>query len=261
VAVNNKLNWLTRPLSWAIVLGFVGLFCGVMAQPLLLADPSNVAPVIGIVVTGPIGLVLGALLGGLSDLLHLNTKKNLSLLAIAVIAGSVGTLYLMVSEYSPTVRLIDAEIIGCEQVDQLLASQTKKWSEWVVREVRAGNRDFRPNWQQEIPDMLRAQPGVVLSVRIYQEAWAREQKWRWGGISKRVDNWKDVNETKQVFAPVADPTPHSVCERFVIGERKFASEAWETSNPMPPKELSRFLWLPVLQQVPPEYIRYIPKTK
>jgi hypothetical protein len=226
-----------------------------MAQPILLADPSNVAPVIGIVVTGPIGLVLGAMLGGLSSLLNLNTKQNLLSLAIAAIAGTIGTLYLMVSEYSPTIRLIDAKIVGCERVDLLLASQAKFWSELAAnKNIRA-----RLNWEQDIPNMVQAQPGVVLTIQIYQEAWVREQQWRWGGISNRVDNWKQINETKQVFAPVADHVPRSPCERFVIGERKFSSEVWETSKSEPPEELSRFLWLPVFQQVPPEYVRYIPK--
>lgn len=253
----NRPKSQVRPFIWAIALGFVGLFCGAMAQPLLLADPSNVAPVIGIVVTGPIGLVLGAMLGGMSSLLNLNTKQNLLSLVIAAIAGTIGTLYLMVSEYSPTIRLVDAEILGCRKIDNLLESQTKFWSELAAnKNIRA-----RPNWEQDIPNMVQTQSGVVLSIQIYQEAWVREQQWRWGGISKRVDSWKQINETKQAFAPVADPAPRSPCELFVIGERKFSSEVWETSNSEPPEELSRFLWLPLFKQVPPEYVRYIPKTK
>ncbi len=255
--INRPQSKVLRAFVWPIVLGFVAFVCGVMGQSLLLAEMDNAAPVIGLF-TGPIGLSVGIFLGVLSSRYHLSTKQNLFFLAIAVVAVSVGTLYLTVSEYRETIQLVDAEIVACEPVDKLLASQTKFWSE-VAADQNKLNKRVRPNWEQDIPGMVRAQPGAVLTVRIYQEAWVREQKWRWGEISKRVDNWKNVNETKQVFAHVADPAPHSVCERFVIGERKFASETWETSNPTPPIELSHFLWLPVFQPVPPEYTRFIPK--
>ena len=251
-----------RTFIWAIVLGFVAFVCGVMGQSLLLAKMDNAAPVLGVIV-GPIGLVVGAILGDLSTRYHLSRKQNLLSLVVAVVIVSVGTVYMAVGEFDPTIRLIDAEIVGCREVDKLLASQTQRWSEApaVIRAIKERYKDARPNWLQEIPDMVRAEPGAVLTIRIYQEAWVREQKWRWGGISKKVDSWKHINETKQVFAPVADPAPNSVCEAFTIGERKFSSEAWETSNSTPPDKLSSFLWLSVFQQVPAEYVRYIPRTK
>jgi hypothetical protein len=256
VAGFNVPKWVARPFIWAVVLGFFGFICGFFGAGLLLADMGSAAPLLGIVVVGPIAF-LGVLLGELSALLRLSTRQNLVFLAIVMTAVSVGTLYLAVSEYDQTIRLVEAEIVNCEKVDQLLTSQAKMWSGVVARP----HTNARPNWEQEIPDMLRAQPGVVLTMRIYQEAWVREQRWRWGGVSQRVDDWKSVNETKQVFAAIADPVPHSPCERFTIGERRFSAVAWEKSNNTPPEKLSRFLWLGVIQQVPPEYVRYIPKPK
>jgi hypothetical protein len=231
-----------------------------MGQSLFLAQMDNAAPVLGIII-GPIGFALGAFLGALSTRYHLSTRQNLLFLAIAATVVSVGTLYLAVFGYKETIKLVDAEIVGCEQVDKLLASQTRMWSEApaVNRAIRERYRDARPNWQQEIPDMLRARPGAVLTIRIYQEAWVREQKWRWGGISQKVDNWKTTNETQQVFAHVADPGPNSVCEPFTVGERRYSALVYEPSYGTPPATLPAFLWLYVLQQVPSEYVRYIPK--
>ena len=243
--------------TWVFTLGFVGFICGYFGQALLLAAQSDAAPLFGIVVSGPIGLFVGVLLGAWSTRLQLTNKQNLAYLLIAVIAVAVGTLYLAVSKYNETIQLVDAEIIGCEQVEQLLASQAKMWSEVAARP----HTNARPNWEQEIPDMLRAQPGVVLTMRIYQEAWVKEQRWSWGGVSQRVDDWQSVNETKQVFADIAEPVPHSPCKSFTIGERRFSALAWEKSNPTPPAKLPEFLWLYELQQVPPEYVRYIPRHK
>lgn len=263
MAAINHLNWFARPLIWAIVLGFVGFIFGYYGQDILLVAPGSAAPLIGIVVTGPIGFLVGLLLGGLSARIHLSTKQNLIFLAIAALASSVGTLYFTVSEYRPAIWLVDAEIVGCEQVDQLLERKTKHWSREVIRVKKEGIIDPRPNWEQEIPDMLQAKPGAVLSIRIYQEAWINEQKWSWGSISRRADSWKSVNENLQVFAPIiiTDPVQHSLCERFVLGERRFFALRSEHSNDYPPSKLAEFLQLRVLQQVPPEYIRYIPTPK
>lgn len=253
--INRQVSF-ARMIIWTITLGLVGFICGSMGQSLLLAEMDNAAPVIGLF-TGPIGLFVGAFLGALSTRFQLSPRQNLLSLVISLIIGSVGTLYLTVSEFTPTIQLVDAEIVGCESVDKRLVSQTKMWSEVAARP----HTNARPNWEQEIPDMLRAQPGVVLTMRIYQEAWVREQRWRWGGVSQRVDDWLSANETKQVFAAIAEPVSHLPCESFTIGERRFSALVWEKSNPTPPATLPAFLWLYVLQQVPPEYIRYIPKPK
>jgi hypothetical protein len=171
---------------------------------------------------------------------------------------AAGTLYLAVSDYSEAGWLVYVEVTGCERVDRLLESQTKMWSEVVTSPAKIGSA--RPNWKRDVPDMLLAQPGVVLTVRILQEVRVREQKWRWGGISRKVDAWRSTNKTNQVFAGVAESASHSPCERFAIGERRYSALVWEQANDTPPEKLPAFLRLYVLQQVPPEYVRYMPKT-
>lgn len=258
VTTANRPKPSARTYTWAIALGLVGFICGYFGALKLLADPGGAAPVLGFF-TGPLGLLVGALFGMWSTRFNLSSKQNLVFFIIAMIAVAVGTLYLAVSEYKETIRLVDAEIIGCEKVDRLLASQTKMWSEVVVRPTKIGSA--RPNWQQEISDMLLAQPGVVLTIRIHQEAWVREQQWRWGGISKRVDAWRSIYETTKAFAAITDSEPISPCERFVLGERRFSALVWKKSNDTPPANLPSFLELFVIQDIPPEYVRYIPKTK
>lgn len=258
---NNRPQSQVRTFIWAIVLGLVGLICGYSGQLLLLKNGDSLGPLLGIFFTGPIGLFLGILLGELSTRYRLSTGQNLLYLAIAVIVGSVGTLYLTVAEYKPIIKLVDAEIVGCEKIDKLLASQAKYWSEGDAANPRPR---VRPSWEQDIRDMVRAEPGAVLTMRIYRQAWVREQRWSWGDVSQSVDNWKSINETKQVFAAIADSVSYSPCESFTLGERRFSSVIWEETTSkdfLPTEKISRFLWLPVLQQVPPEYVRYLPKSK
>lgn len=249
-----------RTWAWGVVLGIVGFICGYAGQPLLLKSGDSLGPLLGFL-TGPVGVVVGLLLGERSTKYRLDTGQNLLALALAAVAVGGGTLYLTVAEFDPIARLVDAEIVGCERIDKLLASQTEMWSEVAVRAIRNGDADARPNWKPEIADMLQGPAGAVLTVRIYQAAWVSQQEWRWGSISRRVGRWKNVDETERVFAAVSDPVPPSPCERFVIGERKYSALVDERTNVTPPSKLSAFLWLDALQQVPPEYVRYIPKPR
>lgn len=250
-----------RTFIWAILLGFVGFYFGARGQFILLEKQANLAPLLGVILTGPAGLLVGILMGELSTRYRLSTRKNLLFLAIAVVVVGGGSLYMTVAEFDPTIRLVDAEIVGCEKIDELLASQAKHWSEGDAANPRPR---ARPNWEQDIRDMVRAEPGVVLTMRIYRQAWVREQRWSWGDVSQSVDNWKSINETKQVFVAIADSVSHSPCQGFTLGERRFSSVIWEETTSkdfLPTEKISRFLWLPVLQQVPPEYVQYLPKSK
>lgn len=244
-----------RVATWSVVLGSVGLLCGYFGPLQLLAEPGSAAPLLGIFVTGPLGFVLGGLLGWLSVALHWNTKQNVLLFAFAVIAGASSSLFLAVSDYKASGRLADGEIVGCEKVDQLLAAKTKEWSEIVAKAKYA---NVRRNWKEEIPSMVSAQPGAVLSLRIYRETSAREQRWRWGETSRKVDDWKSTDKVVQVFGPVSGTTSLSPCEQFVVGERRFFRLVWEKSNDTPPSRVTAFLGLYVLQDVPPEYRDYLP---
>lgn len=243
----------TQIIIWAATLGVVGLVCGYSGQFWLLKTGDSLGPMLGIILTGPAGFVVGIVLGGFSSKYQLTAWHNVLFLAIAALIVGIGSLYLTVAEYKPVVRLVDAEIVGCEPPDKLLADQTKHWSE------RIGTTPNRPNWQQEIPVMVQTQPGAVLTIRIHREAWVRQQQWRWGEVSIKADRWKSANETKKVFVAINSPGSPAACVHFAVGARRYSSLTWEEFDLIPPEKLSRFLWLPVLQQVPATYVRYLPE--
>jgi hypothetical protein len=243
-----------RYLVWAFTLGAVGLVCGYSGQFWLLKTGDSLGPMLGIILTGPAGFILGIVLGGLSSKYQLNAWRNVLFLAIAILVVGVGSLYLTVSDYHPVIQLVDAEIIGCETPDKLLVDQTKYWSE-------AQGTPNRPNWQQELPEMVRTQPGAVLTLRIHRETQVRQQHWRWGEVSTKVDRWKNTNETKKAFGASTSSDSHSLCGQFTVGARHYSSLAWEEFDLIPPEKLSSFLWLPVLQQVPAAYISYLPNDR
>lgn len=78
---------------WALAIGATGFVCG-YAGPLWLAPDSNQGPLLGIFLTGPAGLVLGALLGLVMKLLKVSYQVSLAWLLGTCAVVALGSLYL-----------------------------------------------------------------------------------------------------------------------------------------------------------------------
>ena len=65
--------YLPRVLMFALITGAVGFSAGFFG-PMLLAPDANQGPLLGILITGPLGILLGALLG-LADA-HRRSRKH-----------------------------------------------------------------------------------------------------------------------------------------------------------------------------------------
>ena len=74
-----------RMLRWAGALGGVGFLCGFIG-PIFLTPDSNIAPMIGIVFTGPGGTLLGAVIGGVLRLFDVSPHaEKRALVATAMV--------------------------------------------------------------------------------------------------------------------------------------------------------------------------------
>ena len=68
-----------RTYIWATLLGSVGFYFGYDGQFLLLKETGDtLAPLLGVFLTGPAGLVLGILLGTLSTRLQLGARQHVA---------------------------------------------------------------------------------------------------------------------------------------------------------------------------------------
>jgi hypothetical protein len=81
-----------RIVLWTVVLGIVGFLSGFVG-PILLAPDANQGPLLGLFLTGPGGLIVGAMLGSLASLLRLSRKTNIRALAVVSILLAAITLY------------------------------------------------------------------------------------------------------------------------------------------------------------------------
>lgn len=75
-------------LRWAGVLGLVGFLCGFIG-PMVLTPQSNIGPIIGILMTGPGGALLGAVIGGVLAFFDLPHRKKRRALAATAFAEAV----------------------------------------------------------------------------------------------------------------------------------------------------------------------------
>lgn len=93
---------ITRVLSWAFVVGFIGFAAGFFG-PMILSPDSNQGPLLGILITGPLGVVLGFIIGVLRELLGARESSGAVLARIG-----------MLKQWPPSLkaRRIIAGIIG-----------------------------------------------------------------------------------------------------------------------------------------------------
>ncbi|MEW6743962.1 MAG: hypothetical protein AB1486_14520 [Planctomycetota bacterium] len=227
--------------------GVAGLICGYFGTFLLAAEPSNVAPVIGILITGPLGLALGAVVGALLGLTRCPTIVVVPILAL--VAGGTAALALVATRptFEPAAELVEGTIVSCNPVTELLAQRLEHWRSEAQRVTVAGFANVRPGWEEDVPAMAAARPGVVLTIHRRHGAWFEERAWGWGTRDRRLGPWVADARTEQVFLPTSiDPStfvPDGLESRFLL--------VWERSDDYPPTVLPEFLGLHVIREVPP----------
>jgi hypothetical protein len=108
-------------LRWVGVLGIVGFLSGFFG-PIALAPGANQGPLLGIFVTGPAGLLLGAILGAVVALLKISRPvASRFLYAIAMIEAVI-ILYFCIPSPSFRAEIVDGEIRRCVLPESLRAA-------------------------------------------------------------------------------------------------------------------------------------------
>lgn len=69
------MRFLSYPLAGAILLGAFGLVAGVVG-PMIWEPRANQGPLIGILVTGPLGVIVGLVVGLVLAFLHRGPKSR-----------------------------------------------------------------------------------------------------------------------------------------------------------------------------------------
>jgi hypothetical protein len=123
--------------TWALVLGGVGFASGFFG-PIELSPDANQGPLLGIFITGPLGFLLGAILGLIVGALRLPVAMSRNALVIASIGVALVCLYYSLPSPRYVANMIDAQIVGCASPDSIKDKAMAYWDDRIAKVTWAG---------------------------------------------------------------------------------------------------------------------------
>jgi MFS family permease len=222
----------------AAVVGGVGFAAGFFG-PIALNPEANQGPLVGILITGPGGALLGAVLGGLLGALGVEGSAIFrSLIAASVLLG-VGTLFAALPEPQFRGNVLELSVTRCDPPGALKAEAFADWDERIAA-ARWASESVRPGWKQGFEAMVAADPGVVIGVAVTRSVGLYENRKPWNAGTYRAGKAWWVHE--RYFArgsSCADWTPGKSGVYLAAGDPR-SSKAW------PAEVLPNFLNLQLL---------------
>ena len=252
---NQKKQKVYWGIIWAASLGLAGFIFGYFGNFLLSKHPDNLAPLIGILFTGPIALILGAILGVVQGSTQSDENKVKLRLTIAIAMVALISLAVTAPSYKPDVQLVEAKILSCENISKLLQKRIDHWHLEVARATQSNLAVVRKGWEKDILTMVSKRPGIVLELQLMKSTWLKKRVWRGNFIQQKVDPWKSEIRKERVYFDDA----RSTCEKKQIDKHDIYLLDYERSKGFPPSGLVEFLGLRVLKAVPESYSEYLPR--
>jgi len=182
----------TPELNYFLLFGFpvfygsLGLIGGFIF-PHWLNPSSNIAPVVGLFVTGPIGFVYGTLLFVLSVKI-LRIRENIFGIGVVSLFIIVAlTFYLSLPDKSFNKTNISGEIVECIQIDKLVDNQIEWWKQQETKRNEKWNLSV---WEPQIREMVSNDRGSILKLKITKkiDEYILERPWKTDTIQFVIDS-------------------------------------------------------------------------
>jgi hypothetical protein len=227
------------------LLGAVGFVSGFLGP--LFFHAGDQGPLLGIFFTGPVGFVLGLAIGAIVTYARLGATTARAVLAAGALAVGVASLLLSIPAERYQGDLVDATPVRCRPAADVAPEAVAVWdqrfrehTDWTVR----------PGWKENVPRMLAAEPGVVITLQVHRSRRIFElgKPWRRGKL--RAGPWNTGQQSaSEYFARVKGGT----CDGFELGKRKMYAVRVGPAPSTPPDVLHSFLGCPLLEEVPAAY--------
>jgi hypothetical protein len=198
-------------LRWAGILGVVGFVCGFIG-PMVLAPDANQGPMLGIFITGPAGVILGAVLGLVVGALNPAPATASRILYGVATIGAVSTLYFCIPSPRYHADVVDGEIQQCVPPERMRDMTVEH-----LNELTTAHRPLaKPvSWGEAFDQALGKERGVVIDVHVFRDSrlYQREARWNRGALEARP--WIATDKTRMYFATYAGAD----CGSYPIGLR------------------------------------------
>jgi hypothetical protein len=235
--------------AWGVSLGFVGFACGYFGNGLLAASPGSVAPVVGILFTGPIAVAVGMIVGAACGASPL-AGRHLVAIFILLLSGTLILSLTSVSPgYEPEAEIIEARVVKCVPVESLIPTRTAYWRSEAARVTRERLVDVSSDWEKSVVRMVSSRPGIVVTLQAGRRSWFTRRRWSWGRTDRRIENSERQQGSDRAFADgTGSDCPNAL--KLLQQSSNFCM-CFEHSERFPPSGLPEFLGLWVAHPIPP----------
>jgi hypothetical protein len=239
------------------VLGGTGFAAGFFG-PIALNPEANQGPLVGILITGPLGALAGLVLGAIFRFLPVTDRLRLHALVLVCSILALGTLYYCLPE--PKVRgyVIEAEVEGCAAPARAFAPALDEWEQAVARTTWATPP---ANWKDTARRNVERDTGLVLTMRVVRRSTIHEHRKPWNAGRITASPWVARDEAERYYARDAGRD----CAAYRARGRDLytpftdsPSDRIEPAAVWPPTDTTSFLRLMELGPVPAEYRRLFP---
>ncbi|MGH9643436.1 MAG: hypothetical protein ACRD3Q_13555 [Terriglobales bacterium] len=174
--------------------GFLAGFLG----PMVLNPDSDLGPIIGIVFSGPAGLVLGVIACALARL----APRVFTTIVLRSLAGVLVlvTLYHCFPGPRAIESVLDAEVIDCAPPGDLYAAALSKWQGALDGVPQAHPL---PDWQEQARRNVDAFEAVAVTLRITRNRTIFERRKPWNRGERFAGPWiQGPAQDRTFFAPM-----------------------------------------------------------
>jgi hypothetical protein len=237
-----------RCLRTVLLFGLSGFLAGFLG-PMVLNPESNIGPLVGVLFSGPAGVVIGlaaCLLGRAAP--HLFTPALLRALAALLV---LATLYVCLPEPRVLGSVLDAEIADCRAPVLLYPAALQKWEEALARTPQAHPL---ADWREQAHRNVEEFDALAVTVRVLRSRVISEKRRPWERGERFAGPWLQESAAERTFFV---PAAGEGCRRWQSRERAqywpVREEAEQPIRPAaiwPPVDAAGFLGLQELGAVP-----------
>jgi hypothetical protein len=235
-------------LLWPIGVGGVGFAAGFFG-PMVLVPESNLGPIIGLFVSGPAGLVLGAVLGLICRLT--GVPERVQWFALAGTCALVLLVLGVALQPAPALRghVIELQVVRERSLSSQADAVIAYWRDYVARVTWT---QARPDWEAQMRRDLQTASGSVVDALVVRQRDVLENRKLWNRGTQVATPWVTRNEAVTYYLPAnaGSLAPGSKSTYFVAND---SLAPVEPPSEWPPREVIDFLALSVLEPVPVQY--------
>ncbi len=248
--MDKSANTVKAPgLRWPLLLGATGFIAGFIG-PMIFAPEANQGPLVGLLISGPAGVVLGLVLWVATRLLNVAPERQWQLLTLN--CGAAVVIIALAIQPQPATRgiIYDVEIHQQRAPRDQADAVVEYWKGYIARVTWTAPRS---GWEEQMRADLQTAPGTVLDVTIRRKREIQVHRKLWNKGKVFATAWEDADEAKSFYLTQSDASSLPEGNRVQLFLAHDSLARIEPAKEWPPAEVRRFINLSHLEPLPAEF--------